>query len=222
MKLYLWRAFVLSLAAIGAAQTAPVPLEDEPHHRLLLKNDYVEIFRTTVAPGDRTLFHIHSHDGAGVTLVPRTTTETLLGKPEGPPTTFHAGEVFAPSRVSGPVTHQVHNVGSGAMDDIYVELLQRPAQPSATAAAPVAAENASARVYSWTLAPGAVSAMHTHERPYLIVSVTAMQLKMKAPDGQSFTHEVKPGDFHWVDAKATHQLANVGTTPGQLVEIELK
>jgi hypothetical protein len=41
--------------------------------------------------------------------------------------------------------------------------------------------------------------MHTHKRPYLIVAATPLNLKMTAPDGQSFTEKLKPGDFHWVD-----------------------
>ena len=49
--------------------------------------------------------------------------------------------------------------------------------------------------------------MHTHERPYLFVAATPMHLKMTAPDGRSLLEEVKPGDFHWDDAKVTHALA---------------
>ena len=212
----------VSLATLGADQSAPVPIEEEPHHHLVLKNDYVQVFHTTVAPGESTLFHVHLHDNAGVELSTRTTTDQLLGKSEGAPSVSRAGEVFANSRLQGPTTHRVHNVGSTTMDVIDVEFFQRPEHALATAAAPVAAENASARVYSWVLAPGAVSAMHSHERPYLIVAVTPMHLKMTAPDGRSFTDDVKPGDFHWVDAKVTHTLENAGTTPGQLVEFEMK
>lgn len=210
------------IAAITAAQVNPVSVEEEPHHHLLLKNGYVEVFRTKIAPGETTLFHIHSHDGAGVALVERTTTECLLGGTEGTPSTFHAGQVFAPSRLRGPATHRVHNVGTASMDDVYVELLQRPPLPSTTIAGPVAAENASARVYSWVLGPGGVSPMHTHSRPHLIVAVTSMRLKMTGPDGRSLAEDVKPGDFHWIDANVTHSLTNDGKTPGQLVEIELK
>jgi uncharacterized RmlC-like cupin family protein len=72
------------------------------------------------------------------------------------------------------------------------------------------------------LAPGASSAQHTHERAYLVISVTPMQLKMTGADGKSSTQEVKAGDFHWVDSKVTHTLANDGTTEGQIVELELK
>ncbi len=64
--------------------------------------------------------------------------------------------------------------------------------------------------------------MHTHVRPYLIVATTGFTLKMTAPDGQAVSHDVKRGDFHWVDTKVTHTLANAGTTEGQIVEVELK
>jgi len=108
------------------------------------------------------------------------------------------------------------------MDLIDVEFLVRPKQPAAPAVATVVAENPSARIYRWTLAPGAVSSMHTHERPYLIVAATPMTLKMTAPDGRSLSEEVKPGDFHWIDAKVTHSLANEGNEEGVIVEFELK
>jgi len=222
LKEFLLGVLFLLSAVMALAQPTPMPVDEEPHHHVLLKNDYVEVMHTTVQPGDSTLFHVHSHDNAGVDLTTRTTTEQLLGMPEGQPSTTNAGEVFAESRASGPKTHRVHNVGTGPMDVMFVDLLQRPAQTSPRAAAPVAAENPSARVYSWVLAPGAVSPMHTHERPYLIVAVTPMHLKMIAPDGRSFTEDVKPGDFHWIDTKVTHTLANEGSTAGQLVEIELK
>jgi mannose-6-phosphate isomerase-like protein (cupin superfamily) len=64
--------------------------------------------------------------------------------------------------------------------------------------------------------------MHAHVRPYLILATTDLTLKMTAPDGQTSTHEVKRGEFHWVDAKVTHSLANTGNKDGQIVEIELK
>jgi quercetin dioxygenase-like cupin family protein len=196
--------------------------EEEPHHHVLFRNEFVEVIRATLLPGESTLFHTHSYDTAGFDLLTSTTTEQLLGKPEGPPSISRAGGVSADSCTDCPMTHRVHNVGSGPMDDFDVELLQRPARPSASVAAPVAAENASARVYNWVIAPGATSAMHTHKRPYLIVAATPLNLKMTAPDGQSFTEKLKPGDFHWVDSTVTHALTNEGTVAGQIVEIELK
>lgn len=222
MKTYLRLAFVLALARFGTAQSAPVPVDLEPHHHVLFKNEYVEVIRATLASGESTLFHVHTHDVAGFDLVSSTTTEQLLGKPEGPPETSKAGEVWAESRADGPMTHRVHNIGSGPMDVFAVTCLQVPKQPSASTAAPEAAQNRCARVFKWMLAPGGTTAMHTHERPYLIVAATAFQLKMSAPDGRSLTEQVKPADFHWIDAKVTHSLSNAGAGQGEIVEIELK
>jgi len=56
----------------------------------------------------------------------------------------------------------------------------------------------------------------------MIIAVSKMPLKMSAPDGQSFLHEIQAGDFHWMDTKVTHSLTNEGTTEGQIVEVELK
>ena len=51
---------------------------------------------------------------------------------------------------------------------------------------------------------------------------TSQALQMTAPDGKSRSETVKPGDLHWVDAQVTHVLANQGSTPGTVVEFELK
>jgi quercetin dioxygenase-like cupin family protein len=221
MTISLCGASVLVLSILVAAQPSPVPVEEEPHHHVLLKNESVLVMRVTLPPGESTLYHTHSHDRVAIDLTDSRITLQKLGEPESAPQPTKPGDVSA-SELNGPYTHRVNNVGSGVFEVLDVELLRRPMQPTGTAIAKVEAENPSARIYQWTLAPGASSAMHTHERPYLIVSATPLVLKMTDPEGKSFTHEVKAGDFHWVDAKVTHSLANEGTTVGQIVEIELK
>ena len=222
MKVYFLVAPLIMISAVIAlGQQTPVATDEEPHHHVLFRNESVVVIRATLQSGESTLYHTHSHDSAGFEFVASTTTEQLFGKPEGPAETSHPGEVSADS-VNEPTTHRVHNVGNGRMDVFHVELLRRPTQPSVRAAAPIAVENASARVYNWILAPGAAATMHTHQRPYLIVAATPMHLKMTAPDGRALSEELKPGDFHWIDAKVTHALANEGTVEAQIVEIELK
>ena len=222
MQIIVGSVGLLLFASAAVAQQTPVPVEQEPHHHVVLQNDFVLVMRVTVPPGESTLYHTHSHDRASVGLSESTITQQKSGEAEGPRQTIKPGTVSASTLGDAPYTHRVNNVGSGPFDVIDVEFLQRPQQPSSHAAPEVAAENPSARVYRWILVPGAVSSMHTHERPYLIVAATTMMLKMTSPDGKSFTHEVKAGDFHWVDSRVTHTLANEGTTEGQIVEIELK
>ena len=224
MKLWFNIAPAIAFLTLFAAQesSAPVPVEQEPNHHLLLKNDSLLVLRVTLQPGERSLYHIHSVDDVAVWLGHSSAAQQLPGEPEGPSVEQKPGNISLRTLHETPFTHRVHNVGPGLFDVLDVELLRRPEHPSAAVAGPVAGENPSARVYKWTLAPGGVTPMHTHERPYLIVAVTGFPLKMTAPDGQSTTHDVKPGDFHWVSTKVTHSLANAGNEEGQIVEIELK
>ena len=221
MNIYLCGALMLVLSTLVASQRSPVPAEEEPHHHLGLKNDSVMVLRVKLLPGESTLFHTHAHDRVTVDLSDTTITRQEPGEPESAPEATKPGDVAALVS-NGPYTHLVHNAGNAVFEVLDVELLHRPTNASGPAAGKLEAENPSARVYKWTLAPGATSAMHTHERPYLIISATPLVLKMTDPEGKSFTHEVKAGDVHWVDARVTHSLANEGTTVGQIVEIELK
>jgi beta-alanine degradation protein BauB len=226
VNIYLCGALTLVLSVLVASQQSsvpvkPVPVEEEPHHHLVLKNDSVLVLRVKLLPGESTLFHTHLHDRVAVDLSDTTITLQKPGEPESAPEATKPGAVVALVS-NGPYTHLVHNAGNAVFEVLDVELLHRPTEASGPAAGKVEAENPSARVYKWILAPGATSAMHTHERPYLIISATPLMLKMTDPEGKSFSHEVEAGDIHWVDAKVTHALANEGTTVGQIVEIELK
>jgi len=209
------------LAATCSAQQIPVPVDQEPHHHVVLKNDDVLVMHVTLPAGESTLYHTHSRDRVSVALTSTTLAQQELGKPEGKPGPTHPGDISAITS-DGPYTHRLRNPGPATFEVVDVEFFHRPKDPTSQPAAPVAAENPSARVYKWVLAPGAATPMHTHERPYVILAVTPMQLKMTAPDGGSMTHEIKAGDFHWVDAKVTHTLANAGSAEGEVVEIELK
>ncbi len=215
-------AFVLFTLFATQEASVPVPVEQEPHHHLVLKNDNLLVLRVVLQPGESSLYHVHSVDDVAVWLGNTSAAQQLPNEPERAPVEQKPGNITLRTLRETPFTHRVHNVGKGLFDVLDVEILQRPEHPSSAVAGPLAGENPSARVYKWTLAPEGATPTHTHERPYLIVAATGFNLKMTAPDGQSATHEIKPGDFHWVTSKVTHSLANAGTGEGQIVEIELK
>ena len=213
---------VLHAASSPAGSDAPVAIEDEPYHHVLLSNDQVEIIRANVPPGQTTRYHIHALPNAGVDLSGSLTTEQRQGKPEGAAQASAAGEPWAEALSEGPYIHRVHNLGPGATDFFVVQFRKPPGASSDPRAAPPAAESTQARVYRWMLPAGAASGMHTHRHPYVIVACTAMRLHMSAPDGRALDEQVKPGDFHWVPVQVTHDLKNDGAGPAELVEIELK
>ena len=222
VKNCLWSLTFAATALWAQDAVAPVPVDQEPLHHVVLRNDSIIVMHLVLPEGERTLYHTHRHDRVAVNLSNTSITQQKLGEPEGTATSTVPGTFSALTLDGTEYTHRVHNVGTQPFDVIDVEILERPATPSTATASEVAAENPSARIYNWPLPPGKTSAMHAHARPYLILATTDLTLKMTAPDGQSSTHEVKRGEFHWVDAKVTHTLANVGKTDAQIVEIELK
>jgi hypothetical protein len=64
------------------APQGPVPLKDEPHHRLVLKNDFVNVYSVSVPSLDATLLHQHDLPYIGVTLGPAELVNAVSGKPE--------------------------------------------------------------------------------------------------------------------------------------------
>ena len=213
---------LLGLAGVSAAQKEPVPVDQEPHHKVVLKNQYVEVTHVTLAPDERTLYHTHSNDRAAIELSHSSLAQQKMGEAEDVAGPTHPGELSMSAARPGGYSHRVHNVGAETFEVLDVEFLQRPKDPSQEVAAEVAAENPSARAYHWSLAPGAKTPEHAHKRPYLIVAATQMQLKMTAPNGQTMSHEVKAGDVQWVDTTVTHALANESNAGGEIIELELK
>ena len=226
MKTQFGCSLLLSLLAFPPGADQPVPVEEEPLHKVELKNDAVTVLHLTLPPGEYTQYHIHSHDRVAIQLSTTSTAQQEWGKSEGSASQVKPGDFAAMTLEGKSYTHRVHNVGKLPYEVLDIEFAKRPEQASTELAGPVAAENPSARIYNWPLAPGATTPMHKHVRPYVIVSVTALDLAMNSAAGQRSAHAVKAGDFHYVDASPanslTHNLVNRGTTAGQIVEVELK
>src|ERR1700722_8444287 len=50
------------------APPGPVPISEEPHHRLVLQNDFTRVYNVMVPPLDTTLLHQHDVPYIYVTL----------------------------------------------------------------------------------------------------------------------------------------------------------
>ena len=220
------RSLVIALAALLAspayAQEKAVPVEEEPSHKTVLKNDYIQVFRVRIEPGQASQMHIHAHDDAAVRLSKATVVSESPDRPVGAPESASPGVVSAREIEGKPLTHRVRNVGTTAFEVMDVQILKRPDGPAAPPIAATAAENPQMRIYRYELEPGGKSAQHAHARPYLLVAATDMNLRMTSPDGRSMSHPIRAGDFHWIEAVVTHTFHNDGKEKGVLVEIELK
>src|SRR5215470_12160589 len=101
-------------------QEAVVPVEDEPRHKTVLKNEYVQAFRVTLQPGESTQMHVHAHDDAAVRLSQSTTTQQTLGQPVSKAEDASPGTVSARTNEPRSLTHRVNNVGTTIFDVIDV------------------------------------------------------------------------------------------------------
>jgi uncharacterized cupin superfamily protein len=211
------------LSLVSLQEPAPVPANQEPMHPVAFRNEYLEVLHVRVPPGQTTLYHTHSHDRVAITIQEARLRAQEAGKPPQADAVWRTGDISALAAAGRPYTHRLTNVGSTLFEIIDVESLSRPDGPTVPPLAKPSAEVPSMRVYTWSLpAGGAPSPQHTHERPYLILAVTDLDLVMTGADGQQRTEKVKAGEFHWVASRVTHTLGNAGRSDGQVVEIELK
>jgi quercetin dioxygenase-like cupin family protein len=210
-----------AMTTVNSSSEEAVPVNKEPRHKMVLSNEYVEVMRVTLQPGESTVLHTHSHDGVAVRLSDTKVRVDVPGKPSTE-SEVHPGQVSAQAYGKSPFTHRVNCVGTSTFDVVDVEILKRASGAEVPAFRQPDAENDSARVYRWELAPGDSTPQHKHERPYLVIAVTLMELKMSGPGAPSLSHHVNIGDFHWVDTKVEHSLKNDGKEKGTIVEVELK
>jgi beta-alanine degradation protein BauB len=110
--------------ASRAAGTEPVPVEQEPHHKIVYQNQYVRMLDVQVNPGESTLFHTHSHDNVAVRLSDATMQNQNYGKEWEPPVATARGAVSFAEGTAKPYTHRIKNTGTTLFHVIDIELMQ--------------------------------------------------------------------------------------------------
>ena len=66
----------------GAQEQSVVPLKLEPHHHLVLHNEFVNVYSVRVQPQDSVLLHKHDFDAIGIMLSDAEITVRVPGKPD--------------------------------------------------------------------------------------------------------------------------------------------
>lgn len=125
------KVFVLSLLALLAVpQNAPVTQSvatgEEPHHKLLLENSYVRVFRVSVPAHEATLLHRHDLPYMTVSLGANDLMNAVAGKPEA--------EVVQKDRQinysKGGFAHAIRPLNDTSFNNITVELLLPQGTPT--------------------------------------------------------------------------------------------
>lgn len=125
MKMILCLALLLLAFAANAQAPAAVPIPKEPHHHLVLENDYVRVFRVSVPGHDATLLHQHDVPYLYVSLGPADVINAVAGKPEAHLTMADGQVGYSP----GHFAHIARTDAGSSFDNVTIELLQPQGEP---------------------------------------------------------------------------------------------
>ncbi len=100
----------------------PVPVEQEPHHRVIFENQYVRVLDVVVKPGETTLFHKHSLDNIPVILTGADNRTQFAGKDWAPTPAKSESVGFIPGAAK-PYVHRINNQGSTTFHVIDIQIL---------------------------------------------------------------------------------------------------
>ena len=200
-------AVVAALALVTLASPGPqqaqidpnaVPVEKEPQHHLVFKNDFVRVIDARFPPGYKSLSHAHAQDNVAVTI--------STGRDDA----ASAARIGRAGFSKGGYSHVVTNSGTIEMRFIDVELMR--ADKPAAASVPdeprhkLELENDRVRIYRVKLAPGESFASHKHAAGWLGVTVAG---------------GAGPGTYQWHGAGDGNPL-NSGQSVFEMVELELR
>ena len=101
------------------APPGPVPIGEEPHHRLVLQNDFTHVYNVMVPPLDATLLHQHDFPYIYVVLGPSDIINAIVGKPELHQTLQDGETHFTP----GHFAHVARTDAGMPFHNITIELL---------------------------------------------------------------------------------------------------
>ena len=118
-------AVPVSITPNAATPPEPVPVETEPFHHPVYRNQYVRILDVGFDPGRTTLLHIHGHDYLAVHLNNNTTKIQIDGNDWGPVVSTKAGTAQMNVFAGKTLTHKVRNLGTAQFHVMAFEILQK-------------------------------------------------------------------------------------------------
>lgn len=225
----------LSMLLVAACGGADQPEEypdavtaDPAHYSVAFENDAIRVLRISYGAGEASVMHHHPASCAIVL----SGGEFDMGMPDG--TTVH--ESLDPGQVEcyPDGAHLPQNTSDTGGEVVLVELkdgamagtASMPADPEAITADPahysVIEENPVYRLVRVRYAPGEASVMHSHPAHCVVYLAAAPSVTFGLPDGETVAAPAgAAGDVTCVDA-ASHLPTNTGTTPVDVVLIEMK
>ncbi len=206
----------------GAAAGDPVPIEQEPRHRLRFENQHVRFFDVALEPGYVSLYHWHRNDGVFVNIAASATIAQEFGKDPVPRSARAIGETYFIGYGGYPKAHRVSNTGSTVYHVTDTEILAGCAASDAPVPDPGQAlllDNARVLVTRIMLHPGESADLHAPCG--MLVSVSGGRITLFSPGGSEHL-DLAPAGFQWRKHNETTKIVNSGNFVFHAVDIRLK
>jgi hypothetical protein len=249
IKTLMWIASSVLCFSIAAAQNrtgpdgnpVPVDVTDEPHHALILDNEFVRVFGVTVSGMQQTLWYQHPHDFIEVALSNST---VATGKLAGD--SLNVNNELYPGYVRfrhGPTTFKIANKDSiSSYRSITVEVKKSSDQPRSSYlnaqyfadydTVPIAVESSKSfaqtldrdtvRITDVQVLPKEEWKSHLSKLPYLVVAVSDVDLIDTSNGDDALEFKAPSGGVQWGPRSFTGTLKNVDDKPARFVIVEVK
>lgn len=221
----LYRVALVLVAGLTVV-SAQVPLEKEPHHKVLLDTLQLRIIEVTVPPGVTTLDHRHEYDIATVALGSASTRTKRPGEEWGAPRIRPLASPDLVEYTGKPAVHQVENIDKTPYRLIAVENYRTgtwPARPpiAAAPATTLAKETRSFAVYDVKLDAANPGTEHAHDLPTVAILVSG-EITNLGVNGEEPYPMRGSGRFVLIPAAQAHTMAVAGSGAAHVVEIEVR
>ncbi|MGO9403282.1 MAG: hypothetical protein ACLPVW_07405 [Terriglobales bacterium] len=217
---------LLQVMVLAQQRTAaPIDFGDEPHHRLLLENSSVRVYKLTLRPGEATAPHYHGRFYIFVSLNAASIDTEVRGR-SPIKSQLESGELRTSK---GGFTIAERNSGPAPAEEIVIE--PRDSRQGAKFDEPMASfryhdaavgaifEQPLSRAYDMVIAAGGMTEKHTEKYNRLLIALTDLRLKDETEGTASQINE-NVGGVLWLYGGGPHTLSNIGDHPAHFITIE--
>ncbi|HVY06253.1 MAG TPA: hypothetical protein VHB46_09775 [Burkholderiales bacterium] len=217
------RLFALALGALPLLAMAeePIPIEQEPRHRLRFENEFVRYFDVELEPGYLTRFHWHRNDGVFVNIASSPTIAEDLGKDPVARAERAIGETYFIDYGARPKAHRITNAGQSPYHVVDAEIVKSCGSGTAGEGPnqTLLIDNARAFVTRIVLHPGESTELYAPCG--VLVSVSGGSVTTESA-GIAQQIGLSPAGYIWRRQAGTMKLTNSGPYVFHGVDIRLK
>lgn len=213
--------FLLTLLIISAIAHAQIVVRKEPRHKNVLENKYLRLLDVHIAPGDTSLFHIHSTPSVFLILTNTTVGAQILGQ-DWTKSQEVAGDSWYNSFLNDALIHRVANCDTVPYHVTDIEILggysnSRKFKPLKF---DILFEND--RVLAYSVSNSSLNQKVISKRGPLIAQlVEGVQVVLHDARTKE-TRTLSKGGYLYIKPKSSFYLTTVGDEKINLVLVEIK